>query len=457
MKTRTSLFFVAALELLALCGSAWAVEVLKPGYSVETYVTYSGAGIGSALHMTFDSDGNLYVTHKGTSRDVRDGCIHQIETDRQVRMLAEGFYYPRDLVWTGGSAYGDYLYVADTGRAPGGEIDRVDLNGNVSFFSRPDNQPGCVALDITGNYGGYLYSGTLGLDHIDLLNLAGGISRFSDFPHNISGGPYDMAFDPGVAYGGLMYVATINCTGTQYSGIFSLDTNGTATRFTGDLVAATHIAFDEAGDFGEDMFVVGKSGFNEPWGIWRVGPDGTATEFARTISGIGGLAFGPDGAMYVAEYDADNELVIISRISLATPREVAINRIKHAIDEKVEALERIDVALEEEWAAYQALEELLESGDYGDLSRWDIVKAKLKVRFAIWRQKLCKAGLQKSISKLEDSLILLGCEVQPQSWPEPQEQADMALIRADINEDGGVDFLDFAILMEHWLKSYEAE
>jgi len=78
---------------------------------------------------------------------------------------------------------------------------------------------------------------------------------------------------------------------------------------------------------------------------------------------------------------------------------------------------------------------------------------------AIMGEKVCRRILRKSIRALENSLALLDCEVEPQNWPdeEPQEQVDEAVKRADINEDGIVDFYDFAILMEHWLESYETE
>ena len=90
------------------------------------------------------------------------------------------------------------------------------------------------------------------------------------------------------------------------------------------------------------------------------------------------------------------------------PKIIAITKINRAIAEKIEALERIDAALEKEWAAYIALEELLASGDYGDLKRGDIVTAKQKIHSAIQHEEQSKNALEKSLQKLEDSLWLLG-------------------------------------------------
>ena len=87
---------------------------------------------------------------------------------------------------------------------------------------------------------------------------------------------------------------------------------------------------------------------------------------------------------------------------------IAIRKIERAIAEKLQVLETIATALEDEWAAYDALEELLASGDYGDLNKGDIVTAKQKVHSAIQHQQQSKDALEKSIEKLEDALEALG-------------------------------------------------
>ena len=81
-------------------------------------------------------------------------------------------------------------------------------------------------------------------------------------------------------------------------------------------------------------------------------------------------------------------------------------------------------------------------------------KAKLQLGSAIWRERLCKAGLRKSINRLEDLLLWLGSDIEPQEWLTSEQES---LIRADINADGVVDFRDLAKLMNHWLESYEVE
>jgi len=101
------------------------------------------------------------------------------------------------------------------------------------------------------------------------------------------------------------------------------------------------------------------------------------------------------------------------------PYEAAITRIGNAIDEKVNALERINASLDEELAAYEALEELLESGDYGDLRKGDIIRAMQEVHSSIQHQEQSKKALERSIGRLEDALTALGWEPEPPSEPLP--------------------------------------
>ncbi len=88
--------------------------------------------------------------------------------------------------------------------------------------------------------------------------------------------------------------------------------------------------------------------------------------------------------------------------------ERAIMAIQDALDDKLQALERVDTALESESLAYQALEELLATGDYGDLDKRDIAAAQREIESAIRRQHRLRKVLLESIESLEDSLSLLG-------------------------------------------------
>jgi len=136
---------------------------------------------------------------------------------------------------------------------------------------------------------------------------------------------------------------------------------------------------------------------------------------------------------------------------------IAIMKIEKAIIEKIKAIERIDTALEQEWTAYDALEELLESGDYGDLKKGDIVTAIQEIHSAIQHQELSKKALQRSLEKLLYSLSTLGYGPQPpgSNWPpkvtitKPDNGAefdpdDTIEIEADVLDfDGSVVMVEF--------------
>ena len=51
---------VTILLVLALSGSVRAVNVLEPGYTVQTYASYSDAE-SRTYSMVFDDAGNLYL------------------------------------------------------------------------------------------------------------------------------------------------------------------------------------------------------------------------------------------------------------------------------------------------------------------------------------------------------------------------------------------------------------
>ena len=87
-----------------------------------------------------------------------------------------------------------------------------------------------------------------------------------------------------------------------------------------------------------------------------------------------------------------------------TPHRMAVVSVEDAITRKHEALAKIDAALEKEWVAVDTLSEMVANSDFGDLSRRDIFKAKLRIFFSIMREIRGKAELQQSIRQLEMSL-----------------------------------------------------
>ena len=79
----------------------------------------------------------------------------------------------------------------------------------------------------------------------------------------------------------------------------------------------------------------------------------------------------------------------------------------------LETSKKIESASEQELAAYEALEEVLENGDYGTLDSDDIITAQQKIRAAILYSERSKVRLDDSTEELEDVLKALGIGRKP--------------------------------------------
>ena len=310
---RTGRNFVCMVTLVGLLSSSgWGLEVLEPDYVAETYAAYSDPGIDrSPWDMVFVPDGNLYATQ------LNDRFLWKISPDGVAQEFVGGLGRPTGAVWAGGTAYGDYIYIAvtDTG------ILRVQLDATVEGFASR-HCAGTLTLDRSGNYYGLMFTTTGCSDHTYVVDPAGVVALFSNWPTPTNGGgPHNIAVDNFGSYGNLLYIASaFTAAQPHVSGLFSMAPDGTAARFAPAIVRASGVKFDPADAFEGDMFVIGTADFAEPDDLWRVKPDGTATRFAL-LDGFAprGMAFGPDGALYVGEYVPDAQMVIVTRISPYQP------------------------------------------------------------------------------------------------------------------------------------------
>ncbi|MHC4061605.1 MAG: SMP-30/gluconolactonase/LRE family protein [Planctomycetota bacterium] len=318
-----SLAIVLILELLPLWRTASAVEVLEPGYVVQTYASYSCPEmIGPPSGVEFDCHWNLYLSQWEVYRS--KGGIYRINSNRTGSKWMDMAGTPRRIVWAGGTSYGQYLYVSD---ATSYEVLRVGLDGTASLFCHLSDGPHSLALDRTGNYGGYLYIATRHPDRIYAVSETGDAEVFSQFPGSVPGGHVDLTFDPGTKYGGLMYAALEHGNPPHKGnyGLFAVDQDGNARKFAPNIVTAHTVQIDPYGMLKDDLFVSGKCKCkeDEPYNIWRVDPDGSTNKFAvGTIGDKDLLTFtlGSHGDLYVPEYSPDEKVVIVNRILPGTLR-----------------------------------------------------------------------------------------------------------------------------------------
>ncbi|MFC1782090.1 dockerin type I domain-containing protein [Planctomycetota bacterium] len=438
------------------CGPAGAIEVLDPAYVVETYVVFDCANALSPTGMAFEPGGNLYLTHS-KSEASGEGSVYRVDTDRNVSRWITGLSRPLDIVWGGGSDYGDYLYVIEgwgnTYWAHGG-VRRISLDGTANKFSDSGlYYPSAGGVDRTGNYGGLMYVGNSAQDDIDKVFLSGQVQRFSAFPYNVSGSPNSIAFDLNGSYGGLMYVGLLTTAQTSMRGIYTLDTNGDPTLFAPDLKSANVLKFDttEGKNFGGYLYAVGKTEADTKWEIYRVYPNGQIEKFFADLDTSLKMTFGPDGFLYVSESSSSTTTVTISRIM---PKLLwAQLNIEEAISQKEEALEMVEQALVRERETFEILEEILSGVDPSDVQFVDLVQAKVKVQLSMLQERSTKLHLNKSIDRLKEAWMILTGQDEYQGPPEGVKQSELR--RADINGDGVINAKDFAILSRYWLKKYE--
>jgi len=89
--------------------------------------------------------------------------------------------------------------------------------------------------------------------------------------------------------------------------------------------------------------------------------------------------------------------------------QLAVNNIRKAIAEKEAAIGKIDAAIDAETAAVEVIDEMLESENYGDQTKQDIVRAKRELLKGIQKQVSARKALEDSLEILNNSLaILLG-------------------------------------------------
>jgi hypothetical protein len=319
----TILFLVVLLGLLFHRGPVLALQVLEPGYAVETYAAYKFEGPKNAPEprgLVFDRHWNLYLSQWEHYPD--KGSLFRVTIDRNAGKWIDSFGTPRRLIWTGGTNFGDYLYLAD---ATIGKVLRIDLDGSVSHFSDVPGRPNSLALDITGNYGGHLYAASRYPDGIYSISDTGRAQRFSTFPGSVAGGHTDLTFDPGTDYGGHMYVTILRGQRPRQlmagGGVFRIYPDGKGEKFVHDAVAAWSVQIDPFGLFGRKLLFAGVRELNQRrFSIWRADTDGSMTKFAVPTIGNDLLtfAFGSHGDLYVPEYSSETRMIVISRITPAT-------------------------------------------------------------------------------------------------------------------------------------------
>ncbi len=288
--------------LLIVATPAMALEIFDTSYQAEVYASYTNAA--SSNNMCVDSDGNLYILHYD------NGNIMKVDTNGSSSLFATA-QHPYDITWGGDTAFGNSLYITNRGNS---SISRVNSNGQIAYLGYLTYGT-FLTIDSVGNYGGEIFAGTSSIDHIYKCNSSGSVSMFTSWPeHTDGGGPYGGDFDTHGKFNNMLYVASSfaypNLAGK--SGVFSIDTDGNATKFNDSIVRAFDLDFDETGRyFDGDMLVRGKDTLDGDNFIFKLDEFGNAT---KLFGDMRNYCFGADGVLYINEYNWKNDVTTVYRV-----------------------------------------------------------------------------------------------------------------------------------------------
>jgi len=171
------LAFDAAGNLFAIDGITGSIFKYTP---TGAKTTFAGPGLNDLIALAFASDGNLFVTRRGTGLSGSGSIVKFTPAGAMSTFIPSGLFLPKDLAFDG---FGN-LYEADSGT---GSVFKFAPNGTKTTFKAGLNAPQSLAFDRDGN----LFVGECPTCDIVKITPAGTQSLFAS-PSAIGG----LAFEP---------------------------------------------------------------------------------------------------------------------------------------------------------------------------------------------------------------------------------------------------------------------
>lgn len=258
------------VDLVARQGLAAPEALIRAPWIHPQALLLSDTGLGRLLTITPGGDHGHFL---GDDRFVKaEGLVH--DDGKPLRIVDESGVY---------------------------EIDAVRMTGQKLGASG-------ATLTGAGAWGGAAFADAFYMcdPQNDRVVRISPISTLQTFATGIAGGE-GLAFGPGGSWSTNLYVADADLGAIAGSvdgpgRIVHVDAGGVVTSLVQDplLEGASALAFDAAGAFGGDLFVADILGER----ILRVTPAGAVSIFASGFNNLSGshcIAFGEDGALYVAD------------------------------------------------------------------------------------------------------------------------------------------------------------
>ncbi len=127
--------------------------------------------------------------------------------------------------------------------------------------------------------------------------------------------------------------------------------------------------------------------------------------------------------------------------------------IEHISQQKGDLLERLETVLSLEAAVMDSMANLIHDPNNG-IPKQQLLQSRQKIFVATVREEHSQKNILDSLDQLDDALeILLGQDVAPSNAQDAFK--NILRHRADINKDGVIDSIDFALLVQYWLMRSE--